>query len=158
MGKNKYICRDGYVCVYIENKDEVMLVDYDDWKKMCDKKWLVNDKGYAYCRDNGKRVTAHRDIMNPDHTLVVDHINNEKLDNRKENLRNCTLQENNLNRPVQKNNTSGTPGVTYVKKTGKWKVEICYYGQYKYLGTFEDYDEAVSVRKAAEKKYFKITA
>lgn len=155
MAKNKYCCRDGYVHVYMSNTDDIMLADYKDWKRLKRIKWHVDDKGYAKGKLKGKKLVYHRVVTECPDELVVDHINHNKLNNLNKNLRSCTVQENNCNRPVQKNNTSGTPGVSWNKKDEKWKVEIYYYGNYKYLGSFEDYGEAVTVRRLAEKKYFK---
>ena len=152
--KNTYICNDGYVKVYIPNSDDPMLIDWDDWVKLKQYRWTLNDKGYVHGRVDGKKVVIHRVIMNPSIGYIVDHMHNKKTDNRKSKLRNCTLQENNFNRPVQKNNTSGTPGVSYIKSSGNWKAEIRSNGFYKYLGTFFDYKAAVKARKDAEKLYF----
>src|SRR5690348_9287785 len=68
-----------------------------------------------------KRIGLHRWIMNDPEGLVVDHINNDTLDNRKMNLRVVTIQQNSQNRAgVSSNNTSGYRGVRYDKRSKKW--------------------------------------
>lgn len=76
--------------------------------------------------------------LNGDVNLVVDHINSDKLDNRRENLRITTVALNNQNKKVSRLNTSSKyKGVSFNKKLRKYIVSIqCDY-KYKYLGTFE---------------------
>ena len=64
--------------------------------------------------------------MNCPPLYKVDHINHNKYDNRKQELRICTNQQNCMNRKIQCNNTSGTPGVNYNKELKKWIARICY--------------------------------
>ena len=79
--------------------------------------------------------------------LTVDHINRITLDNRKSNLRVCTQYINNLNKNT---NTSGCIGVSWDKNRNKWHVMF----KDKNLGRFVSFDEAVAVRKQAERDYF----
>ena len=72
--------------------------------------------------------------------LQVDHINGNRLDNRKENLRLVTKSQNMMNRGVQKNSTSGYKGVN--EHQGKWRAYILENGKQKHLGVFEDKKEA----------------
>lgn len=154
MAKNKYYCKDGYVNVYLSNADEIMLIDWDDWLELKRVKWHLNDKGYAQGKLKGKKIIAHRHINKCPPGYVVDHIDFRKLNNLKRNLRNCTPQENNFNRPLQKNNTSGVPGVSYIKKNKRWKAEIYSYGNYEYLGSYKRYEDAVDARREAELRHF----
>ena len=64
--------------------------------------------------------------------------NRNKLDNRKENLRTCSDQENMCNRTKQSNNTSGYKGVSWDKKLCKWLAKITYKRKQIYLGIFND--------------------
>ena len=84
----------------------------------------------------------------------VDHINHNIKDNRKLNLRIVTRSQNNMNRSIQSNNTSGVTGVCYSKRLNKWNVRITVNKKTFNLGWFSDYNEAVAVRKEAEIKYF----
>ena len=59
-----------------------------------------------------------------------------------------------MNRDKIKSNTSGTTGVYWHSKHKKWESIIGVDGKNKYLGLFDDYDQAVAVRKLAEDQYF----
>lgn len=81
-----------------------------------------------------------------------DHVNKNKLDNRKSNLRVATHQENCRNRPKQTNNTSGVTGVGLT--AGKWYARIWIDGKLKHLGLFENKEDAIKARLNAEATYF----
>jgi len=83
----------------------------------------------------------------------VDHIDGDGLNNTKINLRKATHAENMRNRKLQKNNTSGYAGVSPVYNN-KWRAQIKVDGQIKYLGVFENKQDAVSAYSEASKKYF----
>ena len=81
--------------------------------------------------------------------MHVDHINGNPLDNRKSNLRICTNAENQRNRGVNKNNTSGYKGVCWAKQNKKWKARIKHNGKLIHLGYYKDKEEAA---RAYDKK------
>lgn len=83
------------------------------------------------------------------HKLVVDHINENKLDNRLDNLR-IVSQKFNVSRS-QGENLSKYKGITYDKKTDKWKCIVNINSQKKYLGAFKTKKEAIEVYKSYEK-------
>lgn len=80
----------------------------------------------------------------------IDHINGDKADNRIANLRAVPQSENNKNKPVPTNNTSGVIGVHRYRKNGYWQAEITVNGKARYLGRFRSIEEAAAARKAAE--------
>ncbi len=84
--------------------------------------------------------------MNPPTGMVVDHINHNQFDNRKSNLRICTVQQNQFNRFAN--------GVSYRKDRKKWAVNIAKDGKDYHLGNFINKDDAVKVRIKAEKRLF----
>ena len=92
--------------------------------------------------------------MNCPDGMVVDHINLNPLNNRKSNLRICTKQQNEMNRPTRSHNTSGVTGVSKHKQTNKWRAYIEYNQKYIHLGLFNTKEEAIKARKEAELKYF----
>ena len=97
----------------------------------------------------------HRFVMDYyDKDMVVDHINRNKLDNRKANLRTSTRRENTINKSVQSNNTSNIPGVSWRKDRNKWRAYITVNGKQISLGMFKDKEEAVKARKEGEREYF----
>jgi len=81
----------------------------------------------------------------------IDHKDGNGLNNRIENLRVVTNQENQKNRRMQRSNTSGVTGVCWDKARGKWRAQIHIDGKKKHLGYFADIDEAAEAyRKAAD--------
>ena len=114
------------------------LVDDDDFDWLSKWKWHYDTR---YARRAGAwrlgKIFMHREIARPGEA-VVDHINGNTLDNRKENLRVCEQAENIKNKKIQKNSTSGYKGVSIVKgkKKDKWTAMISISNQMTYLGTF----------------------
>lgn len=96
----------------------------------------------------------HREIMQTPMELQTDHINGNKLDNRKENLRICTCSENQHNKKIYKNNLSGYKGVYFDKANNCWRALIRINGKKIYLGTFYASKDAAKAYDIAAKKYF----
>lgn len=86
----------------------------------------------------------------------LDHINRIRSDNRIVNLREVTRAENNQNSGMSKNNSTGYPGISFHKATGKYQARIGILGKSKYLGVFEDIEDAVIAQVAAKTKYHPI--
>lgn len=115
-------------------------------------------KGYVYISIDGKDFAAHRLIWiwaNGDipSGVQIDHINRNPEDNRLENLRKATHNQNAQNKNRLPNNTSGQTGVVWHKNQKKWLAVIKFMGKRIYLGSFEKFDDAVAARLAAERKY-----
>jgi hypothetical protein len=83
----------------------------------------------------------------------IDHIDGNGLNNRRDNLRKVSRQENNKNRPMQTNNTSGYVGVTWNKRDQKWQVQIYVNEKNIHGGLFTDKKDAIQKRKQLEKEY-----
>jgi hypothetical protein len=116
-----------------------------------------HSKGYVSIKLHGYEALAHRLAWYMTHGETpagIDHINRVKHDNRIANLRPATSSENQCNRGVQSNNTSGVTGVARNRHDTAWQAYIKLAGKRKHLGTFQDFDEAVAVRKAAEAAMF----
>lgn len=154
---NEIIEHDDYAEIILYNKqcEEIArtLIDLDDVKKCKQYKWVFkNDSGYV---SNINFVGyIHRFIMDCPNDLVVDHINGNKLDNRKSNLRICTQEQNHLNHKNYATNNSGYPGVGWYKKANKWRARIQIQGNEIHLGLFESLDDAIQARQQAEIEYF----
>ena len=91
------------------SQGQFAIVDDDDFEKINTYKWCIKKTShnlYAKRVFNMKTIDMHRFIMNPKIGYVIDHINGDGLDNRKENLRICTHSENMKNIKVRKDNTS----------------------------------------------------
>jgi hypothetical protein len=126
------------------------LEDYDKIKNYC---WRIDNNGYVVSRDNSKIIKIHRHILNCTADMTVDHINHKKIDNRKKNLRIVTNSQNSMNTKINSKNTSGCKGVNYDKRNNKWVVRIGLNRKRIHIGYFDDFEEAVKVRKKAEVKY-----
>lgn len=141
------------------HKNKIMLIDKDDWccviKKINGGIWV--DEGrytfYARSRIGVKKSKAIHQIILPE-ANCIDHINGNGLDNRRSNIRSCSIAQNNINHKVRTDNTSGTTGVFWSKKHKQWRSQIKLNGKMIHLGLFKDKLNAVTTRKLAEKEYY----
>lgn len=123
------------------------------WNISYARKETATQKGYVRIQTkiNKKNIKLHRFILNLNGNEIVDHINQNILDNRKINLRIVDRSENSRNREAKKNGTSIYKGV--FKKRNKWIAQIRINGKTTHLGTFETELEA---GQAYNKKYIEI--
>jgi hypothetical protein len=140
------------IVLYDEGNNEIAraLIDLEDIDSVKNYKWYLGNNGYA---TNNKIGRLHRFIMNPPEDMVVDHIDGNKLDNRRDNLRICTHQENDWNKTLISTNTSGVTGVTKTK-WNTWEARIQVKGKKIHLGTFKTKEEAIQTRRQAEIDYY----
>ena len=113
-------------------------------------------EGYIHTQIRGKQYLAHRLVWLYVHGYLpeyIDHINHIKDDNRLINLREVTRLENQQNLSIRCDNISGVCGVSWDKFRNRWAARIKHKGKYMYLGRFKDKDEAILVRKEAERQY-----
>ncbi len=99
-----------------------------------------------------RRIYMHRLIMNTPPHLVCDHINHNGLDDRKQNLRNCTVKQNNANARSARGASSKYKGVSWNKRRKKWFVYIKKDGRQFNLGGFDDEVEAARAYDATARK------
>ena len=162
--KNDFIINEEEQCYDVicydrlGNVKAIGKIDLEDYELVKDYKWTYLKTGYL--ANSTSNTLLHRLIMKEkikSSKDTVDHINRDKLDNRKSNLRIVTKQINLLNKGLQQNNTSGARGVKVkTLKSGKkvYEASIGLNGKDKYLGRFKDFDQAVLKRKEAEKELF----
>lgn len=152
---NDYEVQEDYVIMYT-GKGEPFFVDLEDFWKVRDICWHKNDEGYIVGAPNGKTTRIHRLIMDAPDGFDVDHKYGKQTrnDNRKYNLRIATRSQNNVNRDIQKNNTSGSAGVYKHSQCDKWTANVWRNNKSIYLGLFDTKEEAIAARKDAENKYY----
>ena len=151
---------------FINGYENYKISDHGNVKNNITNKMLkhrINNRGYnnVDLYNIGKRtkpihrLVAEAFLENPDNKRCVDHIDRDKLNNHKSNLRYATNSENNMNKSRQSNNTSGAIGVFFRKDRNKWRAVINQNGNKIHLGSFETKEEAIEARSKAEETYFK---
>lgn len=145
---NHYEYLDDCVALIL-NLGQICLIDCDDLSLALTQRWMyANTKCGGGCVSVKKpNIDISRFLMNPPANMIVDHINGNRLDDRRANLRVCTQAENARNRRRGSNNTTGAIGVT--KEQGKWLVTIRENGRHRIVGRFEYFIEAVIARDRA---------
>jgi hypothetical protein len=134
------------------------LVDAADYDRLSRWKWLLVGDGYAGRFDRTTRpprlIYLHRVVLGAQSGQHVDHINGDKLDSRRDNLRLVTHRQNTQNQRISSLNTSGYKGVCWHKGTGKWHVRITVNGQRLHLGYYDDLEKATLLYDAAARHFF----
>lgn len=152
---NKYEFFDSYFIGYASNTNEIFYLDIDDYEKIKKHCWLENDKGYIISRMNSKNILLHRFVMDLyDSNIILDHINLDKKDNRKSNIRISDRQLNGINRYHNKNNKLGFKGVSKIVNSDKYMARIMIDGKSIHLGCYDTIEQAYESRKLAEIQYF----
>ena len=127
------------------------LFDYlNQWK------WGISTKGYVYRKENNKYIAMHRIVNNTPLDFETDHINRNKLDNRRKNLRTVTRSQNKFNTGLWRHNKSKHKGVYWDKVTNKWRAMIQIDRKGMSLGRFIKKSDAILARRKAEKIYHAI--
>lgn len=152
---NEIVKNNDFAEMFLYNKKcEVIcktFIDIEDIEKIEKYKWTFNGQ---YVKNEANNIYLHRYILDYYGDEDIDHINRNKLDNRKANLRIVSHENNSHNKSIQNNNTTDFIGIIYDKTRNKWRVEIMYQSKKIYLGRFNDIEEAKIVRLNAELKYF----
>lgn len=136
---------------------KTMICDIDDWMKLKDICWSADRNGYAIGKNMEfkKNVKFHQQVMGKKEGYFIDHINRNRLDNRKSNLRFVTPKGNGWNVGIGKKNKSGVLGV--YKHKDKWCATINTNRKSHHIGIYETLEEATKARKEAELKYHPIS-
>lgn len=117
----------------------------------------ANKQGYSVIQIKGKKYKAHRLIWLHAHrewpSGQIDHINGRRDDNRIENLREVDCSHNMRNTQLRSNNKTGVHGVYWNKASKKWQAQIRVQGKANHLGLFENFEDAVRARAAANKRH-----
>lgn len=142
------------------------LFEYRDgalyWKVFTNPRAPVGAKAGSFNQHNQRWYVRVNKVRYLEHRLIflwhkgwlpkeVDHINSDRLNNKIENLRAATKSQNQQNKPLQTNNTSGSKNVRY--KNGKWQVDLKVKSKLIYIGRFDDLEFADLVATMAREKY-----
>lgn len=136
-----------------EYREDGALVWKNNNRETCQ---YVGPNGYRMVGVDGGKHTAHKIVFlwhNGYVPKVIDHKNRIRIDNRIENLRECSFSENNFN-TAKRNNRSGKVGVFFRKDIDKWQAYIHFDGKKKSQGCFSTFKDAVEARREAEIKYY----
>lgn len=116
------------------------------------------DDGYAsrteYKDGKFKTIRMHQEIINIPEGFVTDHINRDRLDNRRCNLRKATRSQNTANSKMPSTNTSGYKGVYYRKEQNRWRASIRVDGKLMSLGQYGSAEDAAKAYNDAALKHF----
>ncbi len=143
-------------------KGKVALVDDEDYDHLMQWKWHYCG-GYAMRKERGRRsdphptILMHRAILTTPSGMLTDHINLNKLDNRRCNLRICTAAQNNYNRTPYhtRTATSRFKGVRFDRRLNKWQAFIVLQkGKQTHLGYFIDEINAAEAYDSAARSHF----
>lgn len=157
---NTYNLTGEYGIGWTSNTNEEFYFDLEDYDKIKDYCWIVVDKKGNYRALETTMRGKNEESQAKMHTIItnkkyLDHINRNPLDNRKENLRESTYRENNINHNVKSNSKTGISGVYYDTYRNKWIANIsveAYKRKIIYRG--DSFEEAVKARLKAEKEYY----
>jgi hypothetical protein len=128
------------------------MIDLESIELVKDKKWHLTSHGYIACKGKKGTFYLHRLVMNEFGLSHIDHKDGNKLDNRKSNLRLCSMSSNIANTKVRKNSKTGVKGVHPFKGGQKFAAQITKNGKTFHLGVFDSVIKAKAVydQKAIE--------
>lgn len=129
-------------------KGHFAIVDAEDADAVLRHSWCF-DNGYAWAKINKRKVALHVFLAQPDEGFWVDHISRNGLDNRRENLRVVSPQENAWNKPSLFGSTSRFKGVSWDASRGRWRAGIRINDKLKFLGRYNTEEEAARAYDAA---------
>lgn len=139
-------------------------IDEEDYERVTSLKWWVqiaHGNVYFYHKFWNPEKTHKHNVslqrfllgLQPHDKRQGDHINGNTLDNRRSNLRICTIAENTRNMKRHKSNQTGFKGIQLNKKSGKYIARICVNLKQIHLGYFSTPEEAHTAYCEASKKY-----
>jgi hypothetical protein len=148
------------VCIPL-NQGKHALIDADDFGTVGQFRWWIDSVGYAHTfirvRPGERRtVRLHRMIMREPELLQVDHLNTDRLDNRKCNLRLCDRKENSRNRNTNRGSKrSRYKGVTQHQGSPRWIARIRIGVKKLNLGVFDSENDAATAYNMAALHYYR---
>lgn len=141
------------------NRNRYYLFDTEMKDFVANNVWTLDGNGYVCRNIKGRLERMHTFVLERatgkkiPKGMYVDHINEDKLDNRLCNLRIVSPQESSRNMPLKSNNTTGVTGVSKSSKGNGYRAYITVDKKRMTLGTYPTIEEAARVRHCAEQKY-----
>lgn len=128
-------------------------VDLTDLRKVQAFDWYLCGYPEKIIITNRHRLTLHRYLLDcPD--CEIDHIDLDRFNNRRSNLRCCSHRQNQCNHGLQSNNTSGVAGARFYKPRNRYAARIKHFGQEIHLGYYDDLLSAMQARNVAMELLF----
>lgn len=153
--KNKIYRLESFAVLLVLYKDqeERVLIDYDDIEKVSQKRWYLTTNGYVmHSVSRSEKLYLHKYVSGIKD--MCDHINGDRLDCRKKNLRPATPSQNSANKGRHKSTSAIYPGVYWREDCRKYRAKIRVDSKQINLGHFATAEEAIEAKKEAETKYF----
>lgn len=158
--KNRYEIHGDIAIIFLNRQNGApiqTIIDTDDLLRADEvpgawcAQWNPSSRAfYVVSGRTPKRIRLHRWLLPSVAAAVIDHIDNDPLNNCRSNLRPATKAANALNRrALATTNTSGATGVYWHIESRKWRAYISIAGRKHQLGSFESFDDAVSARATA---------
>lgn len=148
----KYIEEGGHMRCILKN-GKSFIFDKQDFQAIKKHGWCSTNNGYFIANTGDEYILLHRFLMRPPDGVFIDHINGDRSDNRRCNLRIATVGQNSFNSKLRVDNTSGYKGV-YRDRTGKYRAQINKNGVNHQLGAFKTPEEAAAAYDKAAVFYF----
>jgi hypothetical protein len=161
MPQKREITISGDVAMVPLTRGFVAQIDASDLHKVAGFNWFAVVQSYTVyavrrvsgVKGRGSKISMHRQIIGATNDVQVDHVDLNGLNNRRENLRIATPQQNCFNRRKTRANTSGFKGVCWNRKSRKWQAGIRINRRSVHLGLFETIDAAYNAYCQAANQY-----
>lgn len=153
--KENAISHDGLswrIALWTKNGTVFARISAEDVERVRGLRWLVRKNGYVTTPGNVGAIRLHRFVLNAPEGAEVDHINGDKPDNRRENLRLANRKQQGENQKVHRDNKCGVRGVS--ERNGRFRAVVTHNYRQHCAGTFGTKEEAAEAAKALRARLF----